>query len=342
MFENFRMGDEPQFGVSLVICTRNRFLKGLALIKALTKQKVPFPFEIIIVDASDREDIIQIIKNTLALNRNSCEMSYIHTSVGGLSIQRNIGLFYSRYQAIGYIDDDMVPKGKSWLKNMAEPILNGDVSIVAGRIQSKPNPSIIVNKQYEYLFSQFEPEITENELIIDPFFVPVAGNLFFTKENIKRAGGFRPNLGRSFQNRHLSGEESELLIFLRRNKNKLLFRSDSVVFHYLTHERLTRMRVIKRLFWQGITDYLIFSYEPIFFQWWREGWKRLVEWFNNLPNQSLFLLSLHITYLLGWFCGFFYKYKKQNYFQKKRRPYSLLPSLVFQNCDGWLRYEKKV
>ncbi|OGV91464.1 hypothetical protein A2783_01515 [Microgenomates group bacterium RIFCSPHIGHO2_01_FULL_45_11] len=336
------MGNETQFGVSLVICTRNRFLKGVVLIKVLTKQKVPFPFEIIIVDASDKEDIIQIIKKTLVLYRNSCEISYIHTSVGGLSIQRNIGLFYSRYQVIGYIDDDMVPKGKSWLKNMVEPILNGDTSIVAGRIQSKPNPSIIVNKQYEYLFSQFEPEITENKLIIDPFFVPVAGNLFFTKENIKMAGGFRPNLGRSFQNRYLSGEESELLIFLRRNKNKLLFRSDSIVFHYLTNERLTRMCVTKRLFWQGITDYLIYSHEPIFSRWWTEGWKRWIEWFDDLPNQSLFLLFLHTIYIFGWFCGFFYKNEKQFFFQEKKRPYSLLSSSVFQNCDEWIRYGKKI
>lgn len=335
------MIDRNIYGVSLYVVTYNRFLKGARLIKQLSLQRVNFPTELIVVDASDNLEISQEIKSTLAEYKSLIHSIYIHCKRPSVSFQRNIALLQAKYRVIGYLDDDMVPKGRDWLHQMCEPILMNKVDIVAGRIHTKPSVTEWLTEKYMHLVSQCEPHLTENMIIDDLYFVPIGGNLFFRKNLIVSCGGFQTNLGHSPENPFLTAEETDVFFNLRLHGATMLFRQDSMVYHFLSNHRLEKKFLFQRQFWQGVSDNIIYWYEPRFIQWWRNGISSIIEWSKGDTNYSLHLFVLHNLYLFGWIYGWIYRLKKRNLFEKRTRPFLLSPADLFSQCDQWEIYGEK-
>ncbi|MDR3258500.1 MAG: glycosyltransferase, partial [Fusobacteriaceae bacterium] len=90
-------------GISVIIPTLNRtdFLKQT--LDCLVKQVFEYPFEILIVDQSDKED-----KQILEYQKQYSFVRYYHvTSFRGLPEARNFGWQHAKYDYILYLDDDI-------------------------------------------------------------------------------------------------------------------------------------------------------------------------------------------------------------------------------------------
>ena len=89
--------------ISVIIPTKNRYSDILVCIRSLLKQTL-IPDEILVVDASDTEQLPEILTATFGDNS---KIRYIHASPG-LTHQRNIGVKSAVGDFLFFFDDDIV------------------------------------------------------------------------------------------------------------------------------------------------------------------------------------------------------------------------------------------
>lgn len=224
------------FNISVVIVTYNRPLSCRKTINSLLSQST-LPFEIIVIDdASSRpfnfdHPIVKVYRNQFEL---------------GLSGSRNIGVKISKGDVIAFIDDDAIAD-VDWIKNIERAFQEHNVDIVGGPVL----PLFLLKPPKWFDVKRFGLCIGINQKD------EIIGCNFIVKRSVfEKIGFFNENLGRKYK-KLLSGEEIEFFKRANYTKLKILFIPDIKVYHIVHPHRLTFHYLMKRTWWEGVTQYYL-------------------------------------------------------------------------------------
>jgi len=307
-------------GISIVIPTygKRNFLKDVLI--SLNNQIIKhFNVEVLVI-YQDRDDIDEIIKS---IEFDKIEVILIHNEKLGSTRARNTGTIKAKYSLIAYIDDDIIPLDRSWLKNIWSLYQNHNVAVLCGKIILDPLfPHDL--KAYRDLFVDFDKG-NKNKFLKLGSFVPSA-QLIITKSLMLKLGGFRLNLDRVGTNL-MSGCDNELSISLGKINQRVFYSPSLKVMHHILPFRKGFFYLFKRVFLQGVTD----SYLENHF--YKIGKRKII---CSLASWLLFILkkSTHfisnpkentnhfdsIIYKTGYIYGLFYALARP---QPKPRPLNI-------------------
>jgi glycosyltransferase involved in cell wall biosynthesis len=240
--------------LSIVICTykhQDRF-SGLkkTILSFSKKENNDLIFEIIVVD--NGKSLSESEKNDL-LNLNSKIVFVIENRIG-LSIARHTGIEKSSGDIIAFTDDD-VWVTTYWSENILNIYNNSQVLCAGGEVKMT-NIDIIKEKKWisDYFMRFLFPTTFPNETgqILAPYFL-IGANMSFRKTTFQEYGLFDERLGR-VRNKLLSSEDTEMIC--RLPKENVFFVKNAQVLGKLDEKRLTKRYMLKRLFWQGYSDYI--------------------------------------------------------------------------------------
>ncbi len=273
---------------SVIICTRNRSRYLADALRTLSSQTYPREqFEIIIVDNGSNDGTQQTVENFHAARLTT---KYVYEPQIGLSHARNCGAEAARGEVVIYIDDDVLTE-QNWLAEIARVYLNSESEImcVGGNIQllwengDRPNwlPVILDG----YLGST--TELGNDLCFLPPPLYPHGGNLSVRRSALEKIGGFSPQLGRVGTNL-LSNEEAGLCNEIRSRGGEVWYNPAAVVHHRVQANHINRRRLLRRAYWQGISDILVEELQT--------GdrvlsWKRLAVDSRELMRSACFLID---------------------------------------------------
>jgi len=169
----------------------------------------------------------------------------------GLSHARNRAIDEARYPIVAYLDDD-VDVDPHWLKNLSDAFANEEVAVIGGRAFL-----VYPGSRPRWLSDSVEGLLTKVEL--GPIRrTAVAGeiygvNLSFRKDWLKRAGGFRTDIGR-IGTSLLGGEDDDMVARVAALGGKVLYEPMAVVGHRVPASRISRKWFRKRCFWGSVTS----------------------------------------------------------------------------------------
>jgi len=124
-------------GFSVIIPTLNRTSFLINTLKDLVCQNVDFPFEIIVVDQSEKEDDAVLI-----FAKANPVLQYHHiTHFKGLPEARNYGASISKYDYLLYLDDD-ITCDPDLVSQHYNSLKDDKISMVAGGITEKFNTNV--------------------------------------------------------------------------------------------------------------------------------------------------------------------------------------------------------
>lgn len=172
----------------------------------------------------------------------------------GLNYARNTGVYCATFNTVSFVDDDVIVS-PSWAKSIVEVYTDHDVLCVGG-------PVLINNKEsnkYPGWFSDYflrfllPPIFSLQAGIVHPPYYLIGANLSFERGVFDRFGLFDPALDRSGKNLLSNGD---IEFIMRIPTDKVWYEPQAIVFEEISESRLTRRFMIRRLFWQGISDYI--------------------------------------------------------------------------------------
>jgi glycosyltransferase involved in cell wall biosynthesis len=196
------------------------------------------PLEVIVVDCSYepfsyRHPLVHVI-------RASPEIS--------LGAARNIGIKVSRGDALAFMDDDALAT-RDWVEEISRAF-SDDVVILGGRVE--PVYSARPPKWSHLLEFQIVVGISLDHLI--------GCNMVVRKELFEKIGYFGGQLGRR-PGTLLSNEEVDFVRRAQKLGVEPKFSSTLRVLHKVYPCRLTLSYLVKRLLWQGVSDYVMLHRE---------------------------------------------------------------------------------
>jgi len=221
-----------------------------AILSLSIKGNDDFLLEIIIVDNGG--SVSKSEKNEL-LAINSKIIFIIENEIG-LSVARNTGVKNSHGSIIAFTDDD-VWVSKAWAENILEVYKNSDVLCAGGKV-NMTNMGIIKDKKWltnyflRFLFPTEFPKYTGQ--IIAPYFL-IGANISFRKDVFEIYGLFDKKLGR-IAKKLLSCDDTEFVG--RLPKENIFFVKDAEVYGEIDKKRLSKKYMLKRLYWQGYSDFM--------------------------------------------------------------------------------------
>ncbi|WP_427179360.1 glycosyltransferase [Paenibacillus sp. TC-CSREp1] len=234
---------------SVAICTHNRGKDTMQAIESLLRGDMELStYEVLVVDNCSTDHTKALFESM----NFPTHVRYIFESQLGLSYARNRAIQEARGEFIMFLDDDALAS-TSWIREVVK-IFDRDPEIgcVGGRILpiwegGKPDwiPDDFLSM---YSILDFSSETVEMK---EPH-IPFGANVSFRKSIFKEIQPFRTDLGRIGKNL-LSGEESDLIGRVRA-KYKIYYNPYAAVEHKISKSRLNRRWLLRRVYWQGISD----------------------------------------------------------------------------------------
>jgi len=171
-------------------------------------------FELIIIDQNENDIVFKICEEY----KDKIELKYIHNDKKGLSINRNIGLKYMSGDIAAFPDDDCIYETDTLEK--ALNFFNENVNYsfyICNTMDIQGNGSILKTKSKNADISIFN--FTNSGISFTIFIRTPAIKTFMFDENL----GLGTNFG--------SGEESDLILFLLKNRNKGRYIFKNYIYH---------------------------------------------------------------------------------------------------------------
>lgn len=243
--------------VSVVICTHDRahiLTRTLPLVLRSTRE-VPGDLEMIVVDNGSRDETRDVVRRIAAEEGVDCRL-IPHATVG-LSGARNTGAAGSRAPVVWYLDDDAVPRA-GWASAVTKAVWTSDLGMMGGRASlAWPSraPSWLPREMQGYYGSQ-DFGAADRSLTWPEY--PFGVNMGVRKETLEAVGGFRDELGRR-GGTLISNEDKEFAFRVTQGGWRTSYLAAAEVDHLVPPERVGVRWLVRRSYWQGVSDALFWK-----------------------------------------------------------------------------------
>ena len=178
---------------------------------------------------------------------------YINEPLQGHPYTKNRGVRESRGEIVAFVDDD-VYFSPGWLEAIVSSFeRRPDVACIGGKAVphfEADRPSWLE----DYLLPVYSiTQYGDYEREIQPPEYPFGCNMAFRRSIFGQLGGFPTSLGRKPGNL-LSNDETSFLLSLAKAGLRTLYSPDAQVSHRILPDRMTRKWLLRRWYWQGISD----------------------------------------------------------------------------------------
>lgn len=172
---------------------------------------------------------------------------------------RKLAVDLSDSDYVSFIDDDVIVE-KDWLSNVAKSSTY-EPDILGGRVEpldqkfwkhfmKKYSFFIEYVSVKNYLLMKFHRKISDDIYLVSGIRGLWANNLTIRKDFLKKIGNFRPLLG--YLEDDVGGEDTELKHRAIKNKAKMLYNHSAIVYHKVSHSRLSIRYCFKRSWSHGL------------------------------------------------------------------------------------------
>jgi glycosyltransferase involved in cell wall biosynthesis len=238
--------------ISAIICSHNRAEYLQKAIRSLVCQTLSSQeCEIIVVDNKSIDNTKAVVLSDFCHVNN---LRYVYEPILGLSQARNTGWRQAVGEYVAYLDDDAIAYPQ-WL----EKILHVFETI-------KPKPACVGGK-IEPVWETARPpwlsdkiarclgvlDLSDSPMTLDDGHWLFGGNSAYPRHLLESVGGFQTNLGRK-GNKLLSNEEILLHQQLKQRGYRYYYHPEVAIRHHVPSFRLTKSWVIRRWYWQGVSD----------------------------------------------------------------------------------------
>lgn len=216
--------------ISLVVCTYNRaeMLKRALASLAVQRCPVDLEYEVIVVDDGSTDHTSDVVREA---NRcTQCRVIYVRESGRGVSAARNAGVAAAHGQWIAFTDDDQIAR-PDWLSNLWEAQNRTGAECIGGaRTLELPETTLRgLPAQTRLLLGEIPTDgdlraCSRDDLVC-------TGNLLVKRSVVLQVGGFDETLTQG-------GEDTDLLIRIRRAGHMCWFTPRAVVMHIIPAYRL--------------------------------------------------------------------------------------------------------
>ncbi|CRI67508.1 Glycosyl transferase family 2 [Thiocapsa sp. KS1] len=245
---------EGTLRISAVVCTHNRVEYLVEALRSLRHQTLdPEQFEILAVDNRSNDATADLVRDLAEKQPN---LRYLFEPELGLSHARNLGWRTARAPFVAYLDDDAVA-APDWLEKIlvAFDQVLPTPGCVCGRVApiwGMDRPAWLNDTlgRYYSILERSDPPgwITDNAFC--------GANMVFPRALLERLGGFDTELGRRGASL-LSNEELLMSKRLRASGLAIYYDPSIRVRHHIPAARLTRGWIIRRVYWQGVSNALV-------------------------------------------------------------------------------------
>ena len=198
---------------SLIMATYGRSKEIEYFLDILLKQSYK-DFELLIIDQNEDNRVAEIYEEY----KNKIDLKYFHNQVKGLSVNRNIGLSHIDGDIVAFPDDDCVYETDTLEKAALFFEKNADYSFYTCNTTDKNgNGAILKTKS------------ADADISICNFMSIGISFTIFVRSTAIRSFRFDEKLG--LGSPFGSGEESDLLLFLLKKKNKSRYHANDYVYH---------------------------------------------------------------------------------------------------------------
>jgi glycosyltransferase involved in cell wall biosynthesis len=236
--------------VSVAIATYNRageVEKTLAGLSGLDTTGCA-DHEILVVDNNSKDETRATVERWLP--RFGGRLRYVREERQGLSHARNRAIDAAAYEVVAYLDDD-VDVDPRWLRSLCDAYASGDVAGVGGRaylVYPGPKPRWL-GEPIEGLLTRVELGPERRPAGVGELF---GVNLSFRKDWLRRAGGFRTDIGR-IGTTLFGGEDDDMIERVAALGGTILYEPAAVVGHRVPPARLSRKWFWNRCFWGHVS-----------------------------------------------------------------------------------------
>jgi glycosyltransferase involved in cell wall biosynthesis len=210
-------------------------------------------YELLIVD-NNSTDRTKEFAEQLALRIP--RIRYIFEPLQGANRARNRGIRESRGEIVAFVDDD-VYFSPCWLTALESTFQRRtDVACIGGKVVAHfddGRPSWLHDDQ---LWIYGVTRYGDHEREIQPPEIPIGCNMAFRRTVFDQIGNFHLLPGRKGGNL-LSIDENHLLFNIAKAGLKTLYSPAVQVTHRMPSARTSRRWVLKRYYWQGVSDIVL-------------------------------------------------------------------------------------
>jgi glucosyl-dolichyl phosphate glucuronosyltransferase len=243
--------------LSAIVPTHDRPDALRACLDTLAEQDIdPGHLELVVVDDGSDADIGTVVDDVA--RRSRVRMRCERQPLGGLNAARNRGAAAAAGDVLAFLDDDtLVSPG--WARAMSTAFERHPCAAVGGKVElalAGPAPSWLAGMRY-YL-AEYDLGTDPHWLEGDP--VPVGANCAVRRDDFDRLGGFRPGLDR-IGDSLVSNGDTEFFRRLRAAGGRMRYEPDAQVRHCVPADRLTVEFFLRRHYFQGVSDELLFVLE---------------------------------------------------------------------------------
>jgi rhamnosyltransferase len=124
------------------------------LLHSVFKQRVPFGFEVLVIDSGSTDNTLKILSKYPKI-----KLHQIPNSEFGHGKTRNLGAKLAKGKYIVYLSQDAVPASDRWLEYMCEPfMISDDVYCVFGKQTPRPNADAPTKREVLQVFNSLGPD----------------------------------------------------------------------------------------------------------------------------------------------------------------------------------------
>jgi glucosyl-dolichyl phosphate glucuronosyltransferase len=236
--------------LSIVICTHNRADDVAECLVALVPQLDEHAAEVQVIDSGSCEDQRRSLERLVA-SMPPARLERIDEP--GVSLARNKGIAETKGEWVGFLDDDAVPSA-DWLENAQRLIslVPDQCAIIAGAVlpQLPEGAARPLGKRWSQMLSVVQRDGEGDRTASCSM---VAANVLIRRSALVEGGGFSTALGRHGTTL-LSGGEKLLLEQLIERGWSAWYSDRLKVRHKISAERLTRRWILRRAYWDGLSD----------------------------------------------------------------------------------------
>lgn len=249
--------------VSIILCTYNRCESLKTVLESISKLQVDREtnWELLVVDNNSTDYTKQLCEEFIGKYPET--FRYLFEERQGKTFALNTGIRASRGDIIAFTDDD-VTIDERWLSSIKRAfIANPGCKAFGGRVipvWPEAMPPWIAK---EGAFRNTDGVIVEHDLgdIEKSYYQagtypPIGANMFFSSDIFEKYGGFNEKLNLGVKNIPML-EDTEFCGRLLKGKEKIIYIPDSIVYHPVCQDRLTKSYFRKHTFKSGRALYII-------------------------------------------------------------------------------------